>query len=56
MKSDFHFKRTRRLRAGIQDVLNAYKELCDRKLHDVNCRISSLFASVTADDKPQNDN
>lgn len=54
---DFNFERACRFRASLQDVLSAYKQLHDRKMHeDKQSSILSCFkpsTSATADDEPQ---
>ncbi|XP_062887428.1 general transcription factor II-I-like isoform X3 [Mobula hypostoma] len=56
-KYDFNFERTRRFRAGLQDVLSAYKELYDKKMHKAKqSSVLSYFkpsTSATADNEPR---
>ncbi|XP_059839905.1 tigger transposable element-derived protein 1-like [Hypanus sabinus] len=55
-KYDFNFERACRFRAGLQDVLSAYKELYDRKMCEAKqSSILSFFkpsTSATAEDEP----
>ncbi|XP_062926341.1 tigger transposable element-derived protein 1-like [Mobula hypostoma] len=56
-KYDFNFERARRFRAGLQDVLSAYKKLYDLKMREAQqSSILSFFklcTSATADHEPR---